>query len=264
MCHANPLERSRLLLSEVDQILMPFFKNDTKKKNSNNRRRGSSTSSSSTNRSDVADRITCQPLNDPERPDVDSQVEQEKGGEGGRDGEAAGGSGRPESAPGRERNSRVCSATSAAVSVADLVGELAPIPTPPDPHLKPIPSSPIEQSPKRIRFTGVIGEFLDSATVWSDFAVMEAERKASQQQQQEEAKQEPSEESHKQPTTTSPPHVARATREGGEHQPEAEVQRQVADIQSAGRIRGSGRRREDLLVAADVQQKLQQQPASGV
>ncbi|CAN0089126.1 unnamed protein product, partial [Sphacelaria rigidula] len=67
-------------------------------------------------------------------------------------------------------------------------GEVVPrIPiAPPDPPAKPIPSPPrrLNNNPnanKRIRLTGVIGEFLDSSTVWADFAVMEAERKADQE-----------------------------------------------------------------------------------
>lgn len=63
-------------------------------------------------------------------------------------------------------------------SVAAAAPEQATIPRPPDPVIK--PTSPAGLRVKRIRFTGAMGDFLDGPTVWSDFAVMEAERKAHQ------------------------------------------------------------------------------------
>lgn len=185
MCHPKPPRRSRLSLNDVDHILMPFFGKQQQGKHSLEETAEATSLPNMT--PEGASSGTCHSPTDPERLGDSSTADREPPGDLGNGGGALG-EVRTDLTDGRARSAMLADSavlTEAGLSSTDEVAPRIPV-APPDPPAKPVPSPPrrLNNNPnanKRIRLTGVIGEFLDSSTVWADFAVMEAERKADQE-----------------------------------------------------------------------------------
>lgn len=161
MCHAKPRKRSRLLLSEVDHCLEPFFEGADK----------ISMPSPSGTAAPFTDGVNNHPHSELGKLDYQHQLIQNPwGGSGPVGAEADLGK---EAASQKNDNSE--SSHSPATMSASINREVAT--APPDPPPKEIPRAGC-RSAKRIRFTGAMGKFLDGSSMWSDVAIMEAERKA--------------------------------------------------------------------------------------
>lgn len=163
---------------------MPFFRDSPHSEKKEEIQAATLASSTTSTPPDAASH-TCQPPTDPGRPRGSSQAHWKARGGVERDREAAGEMGSESTI---ER--RASLPASVALAGGATSSELVPG-GPLDIPAKPISPPPGKRKPKRIRFTGAIGEFLDSATVWSDFAVMETERKSSQEKESEIQSEEP-------------------------------------------------------------------------
>lgn len=161
MCHAKPRKRSRLLLSEIDHCLEPFFEGVGK----------ISMPSPTATAAAITEGSNTHPQSDLDNSDCQHQLRQSPPGGSGPGGTDAdlGGEAASQSSDNVERSQ---SPATMGVSIDDEVAT-----APPDPPPKQITRT-VCRSGKRIRFTGAMGKFLDGSGVWSDFAVMEAERRA--------------------------------------------------------------------------------------
>lgn len=160
MCHPKPLKQSHLSLAEVDTILMPFFEHCNKDATNN----------------DPAG-ITDQLSNKPSSTENSLQGDDDSWSQS----LVAGGL--------RGEQGNIQQEASAAGPACEKPGGLhspstATLPQQASIRLQVDPYRKISRSSrsrmKRIRFTGIMGSFLDGESVWSDVAVMEAERREHQ------------------------------------------------------------------------------------
>lgn len=161
MCHAKPVRRSRLLLSEVDEILMPFFKTTPP---SNIAAEAAAAAAGFTGE------VKTQPPTGQDKLDRHCQGSLSPRGESNLYGASGGPRGEADTVRGHGGLARAGGSPRDAHEVDDETTTHRPPKT--------IPRS--GRRVKRIRFTGAMGEFLDGPSVWNDFAIMEAERKASE------------------------------------------------------------------------------------
>lgn len=160
MCNPKPLKHSSLSLAEIDRVLMPFFEYGNK---------GEAL--------DDPSGITSHPCDVPGRIDSDIRGKKDLCSQP-PEGEGSGGEESHVKLTGNTAgtNSVASSRAQESSTAGAAMPNQAPLRTPPDPYSKCSLSS--RRHTKRIRFTGVMGEFLDGANIWNDFAIMEAERKA--------------------------------------------------------------------------------------
>eukprot|EP00904_Undaria_pinnatifida_P013202 jgi/Undpi1/9011/HiC_scaffold_26.g11472.m1 len=178
MCHAKPVQqRSRLLLCEVDEILMPFFESSPPSSQI-------AATASSAARIDEAE--STQPPGEAPKLEHHPQATPNTRGRSSSSGAGGGARGAIGSAhqhSGGGSASECCSPATVEEYDASRIYRPA----------KPIPARPGHEH-KRIRLTGAIGEFLDGPGIWGDLAVMEGERKQQQEEEEEEEEKEGEEE----------------------------------------------------------------------
>lgn len=190
MCHAKPVKRNRLLLSEVDEILMPFFETKTAASISSTTEvegEGATATASATaaipSEVSLADEGSTQPLTGFEKKEHGLKSVSGDRGEAGPDHAGGGPQGQADTRGGSMQQGGPAfeigsfRAIESALEIDEFADNLTVTERPP----KVTPPS-ASSSSKRIRFTGTMGSFLDGVGVWNDFAVMEAERKASEAQ----------------------------------------------------------------------------------
>ena len=228
MCHARTTKGSQLNLDEVDEILSSFFK----------------TTPATTGRERLLaeeedDNPATQTAAGDPRDHTDTRDRHRKAMPGPRGGSNAsggvgGGQGAapPAELPAEEGEDRQTAAAGEAAPARDSSPPGGPSHRPARGNARPR---------KKIRFTGELGAFLDGEGMWSDVAVMEAERKAEGNilpQQQADRIQQHQEQIHQQDGS-------RGEEEGGKQEEAQEKQQEgeQEEEESAGVVGGKGAER---------------------
>lgn len=175
MCHARTTKGSQLNLDEVDEILSSFFKPAP-----------ATTAGERLLAEEEDGHPGTQAAGDP-RTHTDTRDQHRKAMTGPRAGSNAGGGAEGGGGAAAEVPAEGEDRQTAAAAEAEAVRARDSFP-PGDPPNRPPRCN--ARARKKIRFTGELGAFLDGEGMWSDVAVMEAERKAGgnilpQQQQQQ-------------------------------------------------------------------------------
>ncbi|CAM9712518.1 unnamed protein product, partial [Pylaiella littoralis] len=174
MCHARTTKGSQLSLSQVDEILSPFFKTMSNGGGdpAGADRRVAAALETAAAAGTTDEYSSTQP---PHRPDDRVHHRQGVPNPCGGPGVSVGGGGARGVSVDESEDERDPCCTAGGEAAA------AGVPLATDSNDSRCHQRPPRRNPRRtkkIRFTGELGAFLDGGGVWNDFAVMEAERKA--------------------------------------------------------------------------------------